>query len=96
VFFLRPHRDLLKGDGVRVEATWDSVLRIDGMIKLLLEQSRIPYLPIESVAMQERTRAVDFVLKRAAGLKQLAPEENAAPKIVSLVGKSVLTDARRT
>jgi endogenous inhibitor of DNA gyrase (YacG/DUF329 family) len=37
-------------------------LRIDGMIKLLLEQHRIPYLPIESVSMQERVRAVEFVL----------------------------------
>src|SRR5215813_14381347 len=68
VFFLRPHQELLKDDGVRAGLTWDSVLRIDGMIKLMLEQSRIPYLPVESASMQERARAVDFVLKRAAGL----------------------------
>ena len=67
VFFVRPHQDLLKEDGVRAGVTWESVLRIDGMIKLMLEQSRIPYLPIESASMQERARAVDFVLKRAAG-----------------------------
>ena len=96
VFFLRPHRDLLKDDGVRASANWESVLRLDGMIKLMLEQSRIPYLPIESVAMQERTRAVDFVLQRTAGLKEVAPSEAAAPKIVSLVGKAVLSDARRS
>jgi nicotinamide riboside kinase len=65
VFFLRPHRDLLKEDGVRAGVSWESVLRIDGMIKLLLEQHRIPYLPIESVSMQERVRAVEFVLSRA-------------------------------
>ncbi len=64
VFFLRPHRDLLKEDGVRAGVSWESVLRIDGMIKLLLEQHRIPYLPIESVSMQERVRAVEFVLGR--------------------------------
>jgi hypothetical protein len=48
VFYLRPHQELLKDDGVRAGLTWDSVLRIDGMIKLMLEQFRIPYLPIES------------------------------------------------
>jgi hypothetical protein len=35
------------------------------MIKLLLEQYRVSYLPIESVSMQERVRAVEFVLGRA-------------------------------
>ena len=70
MFFLRPHQELLKDDGVRAGVSWDSVLRIDGMIKLMLEQHRIPYLPIESASMQERARAVDFVLKRAAGLQR--------------------------
>ena len=37
VFFLRPHPSLLKDDGVRVGVSWDSVLRIDGMVKLMLE-----------------------------------------------------------
>jgi nicotinamide riboside kinase len=90
VFFLRPHQELLREDGVRASVTWDSVLRIDGMIKLMLEQNRIPYLPIESVAMQERARAVDFVLKRAAGLNAVAPEKSseAAPKIVTFLKKA--------
>jgi nicotinamide riboside kinase len=61
VFFLRPHQSLLKDDGVRAGVSWDSVLRIDGMVKLMLEQYRISYLPIESVSMQERVRAVEFV-----------------------------------
>jgi hypothetical protein len=65
VFFLRPHQSLLKEDGVRAGVSWESVLRIDGMIKLMLEQYRIDYLPIESVSMQERVRAVEFVLGRA-------------------------------
>jgi nicotinamide riboside kinase len=64
VFFLRPHQSLLKDDGVRAGVSWDSVLRIDGMVKLMLEQHGIGYLPIESVSMQERVRAVDFVLRR--------------------------------
>ena len=64
VFFLRPHQSLLRDDGVRAGVSWDSVLRIDGMVKLMLEQYGISYLPIESVSMQERVRAVEFVLAR--------------------------------
>src|SRR5262247_2787837 len=64
VFFLRPHPSLLKCDGVRADVSWESVIRIDGMVKLMLEQYRISYLPIESVSMQERVRAVEFVLAR--------------------------------
>lgn len=65
VFYVRPHPSLLKEDGVRAGVSWESVLRIDGMIKLMLEQHRISYLPLESVSMQERVRAVEFVLGRA-------------------------------
>jgi nicotinamide riboside kinase len=74
VFFLRPHQSLLKDDGVRAGVSWDSVLRIDGMVKLMLEQHRISYLPIESVSMQERVRAVEFVLSRC-GLGLSEPAE---------------------
>jgi nicotinamide riboside kinase len=74
VFFLRPHQSLLKEDGTRAGVLWDSVLRIDGMVKLMLEQHGISYLPIESVSMQERVRAVDFVLSRC-GL-QAQPSES--------------------
>jgi hypothetical protein len=64
VFFVRPQQSLLKEDGVRAGVSWDSVLRIDGMVKLMLEQHGISYLPLESVSMQERVRAVEFVLSR--------------------------------
>jgi nicotinamide riboside kinase len=94
VFFVRPHRDLLKEDGIRAGVTWESVLRIDGMVKLMLEQSRIPYLPVESASMQERARAVDFVLRRTAGLQQVAPAEAGAPRLLSLASRT-LGDARR-
>lgn len=70
VFFLRPHPSLLREDGTRAGVSWDSVLRIDGMIKLMLEQYRVSYLPIESVSMQERVRAVEFVLSRC-GLQEV-------------------------
>ena len=65
VFFVRPHQSLLKEDGVRAGVSWESVLRIDGMVKLMLELHRISYLPLESVSMQERVRAVEFVLARS-------------------------------
>lgn len=65
VFFLRPHQSLLKEDGVRAGVSWESVLRIDGMVKLLLEQHRVRYLPVESVSMQERVRAIEMVLSYA-------------------------------
>jgi len=69
VFFLRPHPSLLKEDGVRAGVSWDSVLRIDGMVKLMLEQYRIRYLPIDAVSMQERVRILEFVLPRAEDAK---------------------------
>jgi nicotinamide riboside kinase len=94
VFFVRPHRDLLKEDGTRAGVTWESVLRIDGMVKFMLEQARIPYLPLESASMQERSRAVDFVLRRTAGIQQVPAGEPNPLRVVSMVGRAV-GDARR-
>lgn len=62
VFFLRPHPALVRADGIRAGLDWESVVRIDGMVKLLLEQFRMRYLPIDSLNMQERVRAVEYVL----------------------------------
>lgn len=78
VFFLRPHQSLLKDDGVRAGVSWDSVVRIDGMVKLMLEQHGIAYLPIESVSMQERVRVVEFVLGRC-GLAMAKPAARPRP-----------------
>src|ERR1700753_3373977 len=78
VFFLRPHQSLLKDDGVRAGVSWDSVLRIDGMVKLMLEQHAISYLPLESVSMRERVRAAEFVLARA-GVRPAEREKPRAP-----------------
>jgi nicotinamide riboside kinase len=75
VFYLRPHASLLRDDGVRAGVSWESVLRIDGMIKLMLEQYRISYLPLDSVSMQERVRAVQFVLGRAGLRPDVARHE---------------------
>lgn len=65
VFFLRPHPELCKNDLVRQDAQWTSVVRIDGMVKLLLELFEIPYIPIESLSMQERVRAISYILDRS-------------------------------
>ncbi len=85
VLFVRPHPSLLKDDGIRAGVTWDSVVRIDGMVKLLLEQFRIPYLSIDSPNMQERVRATEFVLHRT-GLRKTEPlpRETNVPRLVTL------------
>lgn len=86
IFFVRPHKSLLKDDGVRAGLDWDSVVRIDGMVKLLLEQYRIRYMPIDTPSMQERVRAVEFVLSRLGLEQQQLVFEHAMPqKVVTLV-----------
>ena len=86
VFFLRPHRELVRADGVRAGLEWEEVVRIDGMVKLLLEMFDVPYIPVESLSMQERVRLVERVLdlggitpKPVAGLAAVAPATAAAP-----------------
>jgi nicotinamide riboside kinase len=69
VFYLRPHRDLLVEDGVRAGVDWEEVVRIDGMVKLMLELFAIPYVPVDCLPMQERTRLVESVL----GLAGMSP-----------------------
>lgn len=63
VFFIRPHRDLVQEDGVRETPVWDGMVRIDGMVKFLLEMTRVNYISIESPLMQQRCRLVDQALK---------------------------------
>lgn len=63
VFFVRPHRHMLKDDGVRLIGSWEEVVRIDGMVKMLLELHDIDYVSLDSDNMVERTRAVRAVLR---------------------------------
>lgn len=70
VFFLRPHRELLAEDGVRAGVAWEEVLRIDGMVKLMLELFGIPYIPVDCLPMQERVR----LLERVFALAGLGPD----------------------
>ena len=62
VFYLRPHKELVVADGVRAGLEWEEVVRIDGMVKLLLEMFAVPYVPVDCLPMQERTRLVERVL----------------------------------
>jgi hypothetical protein len=84
VFFLRPHPSLLKDDGVRAGVSWDSVVRIDGMIKFMLEQYNVQYLPVESVSMQERVRAVEFVLAREGASERVSAAAAPLGEVVRL------------
>jgi len=62
VFFVRPHRDLVVEDGVRAGVNWEEVVRIDGMVKFMLEWFSVPYIPMASLSMQERIRMIDRTL----------------------------------
>lgn len=62
VFFIRPHKDLLQEDGIRAGVSWDEVVRIDGMIKLLLELHDVDYITMDTPNMSERVRTIRAVL----------------------------------
>ena len=81
VFFLRPHRVLLAEDGVRAGVEWEEVLRIDGMVKIMLEMFDIPYLPVQSLPMQERIRLVERVLDLSGAKSVKKPAENEPPPL---------------
>ncbi len=72
VFYVRPHRSLVVEDGVRAGVEWEEVLRIDGMVKLLLEMFDVPYVPVDCLPMQERVRLLERVLA-LAGVEKLSP-----------------------
>ena len=74
VFFIRPHRELLAADGVRERVDWEDVVRIDGMVKLLLEMFGVSYIPVASLSMQERVRLIQRVLS-LSGLEQIEGKE---------------------
>jgi predicted ATPase len=78
VFFVRPHRELLSEDGYRETTGWEEVVRIDGMVKLMLEMFGIPYIPMDCLSMQERVRLVERVLS-LAGLEPEGTETIPVP-----------------
>lgn len=62
IFFIRPSRATLKNDGVRENISWDGIVAIDAMIKLMLEMFGIKYFQINTDSMQERVQVIDAVL----------------------------------
>jgi nicotinamide riboside kinase len=94
VFYLRPHRELLCDDGVRAGVSWEEVLRIDGMVKFMLEFFEVPYIPVESLSMQERTRLIDRVLE-LGGVERVQPELNYMNRPTG-VGYEALNRSRRS
>jgi hypothetical protein len=87
VFYLRPHQSLMMEDGVREQLDWESVIRIDGMVKLMLEQYRIKYLPVSTASMQERCRIIEFVLGDPASFHNRLgqEEENEIQAVLPLI-----------
>lgn len=94
VFFLRPHRELLREDGVRAGCEWEEVLRIDGMVKLMLEMFGVPYIPMDCLPMQERVRLIERVFSLAGveriGGSRLVADRAAADLAASDLGASDL------
>ena len=100
VFYLRPHRELLVEDGVRAGVAWEEVVRIDGMVKMLLEMFGVSYIPVESLPMQERIRLVENVLGLAGFQPKSEREEPQASgphaePFVEIPRPSTLAYARR-
>lgn len=82
VFFVRPHRALVVHDGVRAGVEWEDVVRIDGMVKLLLEWFDVPYIPMASLSMQERVRQLERVLS-LAGLSPCETRRDEGPGVAA-------------
>jgi hypothetical protein len=62
MFYVRPNRSIMSNDGVRESVEWDELVRVDGMIKFMLEMWGLRYFSIWPPSMQERARLVDSVM----------------------------------
>lgn len=62
IFFMRPTKATMKNDGIREEVSWDQMISIDAMIKMLFELYNLNYIQISAESMQERVRLVKSVL----------------------------------
>lgn len=87
VFFVRPHPDLVQADGVRAGLRWEDVVRVDGMVKLLLEMYGIPYVTIATLPQQERARLVDELIRlRFPALTEDARPHFEGPRLTDRFG----------
>lgn len=62
IFFIRPSPAILNNDGTRETVEWDDLVRIDAIVKFMLEMWGLRYFQINTPSMQERIRFVDAVL----------------------------------
>jgi hypothetical protein len=62
ILFVRPHKSLIKSDGVRESINWEGMIAIDAMTKMLLQMFGLKYFQIDCVSMQERTNLVDNII----------------------------------
>lgn len=62
IFFVRPHRDLVNDDGFRAELSWESINRIDGMMKFILEMEDFDYVQIDTKIFKDRMKIIESVL----------------------------------
>lgn len=67
VFFIRPAASIMNNDGIREKVDWEELIRIDAMVKFMLEMWGIRYFQINTPSMQERIRFVDAVLSLMSG-----------------------------
>lgn len=62
IFFIRPNKMTMVNDGVREKVDWEGIVRIDAMVKLMLEMWQIRYFMVSTSNMQERIRLISAVL----------------------------------
>lgn len=62
IFFIRPSKATMTPDGVRESLTWDGVIAIDAMIKMLIKMWDLKYYQIDTSSMQERINFIDTIL----------------------------------
>lgn len=65
VFYVRPHAELIRSDGVRNDLDWGAVCHVDGAVRMLLELYHIRYFPISDKNMIDRVRLIDGILQLA-------------------------------
>lgn len=94
VFFCRPERELLAEDGVRVDVSWESAIRVDAMVQLMLEQWAIPYVPVRGTDRVERWRLVSAVVDLVRSQEELEKYANGQAEAVDAV-ESVLAEVRQ-
>jgi dephospho-CoA kinase len=60
-FYLLPHKDLIKDDGVR-DTNYIQAIELSGMVRYILESNGIKYMPIETKSPKDREIIVYGIL----------------------------------